>query len=529
MNPASAVGALSAKGWRGSAVLVALGALGGLGHPPVSWPLATIAAFAAGCFALVNCRKQIDAVKVGWLFGVGYFAVSLIWIVEPFMVFPERDGWMAPFAIFFAAAGFGAFWGAGFWTAWKLGIGPGSRALALAGCIAAVGMLREELLTGFPWALPSYVWSDAPVAQALAVVGPHGLTFLTALAAFSPFLARKPWVGATIAAAGISVIWAAGSWRLASGDVEHADQARVRLVQPNVPQAEKWNAAMSEEFFQRLLSLSSRPSDDPVDLVIWPETAVTDLLRNARKRFPEMAASASGAYIVTGVRRHEAGRFYNSMIALNPEGELIGVYDKHHLVPFGEYVPFGGLLSDLGFNGLAADEGGPRMTLIEGNRHERRPGGAVSQLRFDRYDFDFGAGEGGPLGRWRGPRERFLDEIFFPAEAESGPSRGSLLVEGHDRLAQPLLNAALPLIAATLLLASRRGRRGRSKRIGAAAAILVVIEAAMLGAKSMGARHPEFALALYLCPLAAIAACLAVLGHGEAGAARRLRQRATAF
>ena len=360
MNPASAMAAraLSAKGWRGSAALVALGAFGGLGHPPVSWPLATIAAFAVGCFALVSCRKQIDAVKVGWLFGVGYFAVSLIWIVEPFMVFPERDGWMAPFAIFLAAAGFGAFWGAGFWTAWKLGIGPGSRALALAVCIAAIGMLREELLTGFPWALPSYVWSDAPVAQALAVVGPHGLTFLTALAAFSPFLARKPWVGATIAAAGISVIWAAGSLRLASGDVEHADQARVRLVQPNVPQAEKWNAAMSEEFFQRLLSLSSRPSDDPVDLVIWPETAVTDLLKDARKRFPEMAASANGAYIATGVRRHEAGRFYNSMIALNPEGGLIGVYDKHHLVPFGEYVPFGGLLSDLGFNGLAADEGG---------------------------------------------------------------------------------------------------------------------------------------------------------------------------
>ena len=358
MNPASAMGALSAKGWRGSAVLVALGALGGLGHPPISWPLATIVAFAAGCFALVNCRKQIDAVKVGWLFGVGYFAVSLIWIVEPFMVFPERDGWMAPFAIFFAAAGFGAFWGAGFWAAWKLGIGPGSRALALAGCIAAVGMLREELLTGFPWALPSYVWSDEPVAQALAVVGPHGLTFLTALAAFSPFLARKPWVGTIIAAAGISVIWAAGSWRLASGDVEHADQARVRLVQPNVPQAEKWNDAMSEEFFRRLLSLSSRPSDDPVDLVIWPETAVTDLLQDARKRFPEMAASASGAYIVTGVRRHDGGRFYNSMIALSPDGDLIGVYDKRHLVPFGEYVPFGDLLSDLGFNGLAADEGG---------------------------------------------------------------------------------------------------------------------------------------------------------------------------
>lgn len=358
MNLASAMGALSAKGWRGSVALIALGALAGLGHQPFSWPLATIVAFAAGCFALVNCRKQVDAFKVGWLFGAGYFAVSLIWIVEPFMVFPARDGWMAPFAICLSAAGFGGFWGVGFWIAWKLGVGPGSRALALAGCIAAIGMLREELLTGFPWALPSYVWSETPVAQALAFVGPHGLTFLTALAAFSLFLARKPWVGAIIAAAVISIIWAAGSWRLASGEADHADQARVRLVQPNVPQAEKWNAARSEEFFQRLLMLSSLPSDNPVDLVIWPETAVTYLLRDARNRFSEIAASASEAYVVTGVRRQDGGLFYNSMIALNPEGNLVGVYDKHHLVPFGEYVPLGDVLSGLGFNGLAADEGG---------------------------------------------------------------------------------------------------------------------------------------------------------------------------
>ena len=358
MNPASALGLLSAKGWRGSAALVALGALGGIGHAPLSFPLATIAAFAAACFALVNCGKQLDAFKLGWLFGTGYFAVSLNWIVEPFLIFPARDGWMAPFAILFTAAGFGGFWGAGFWFSWRLGTGSGSRALALAGCIAAIGMLREELLTGFPWALPSYVWSETPVAQALAFAGPHGLTFLTALAAFTPFFTRKPWVGAIAAAAGISIIWAAGHWRLVSGDIEQADLARVRLVQPNVPQMEKWNDARSEEFFQRLLRLSFRSSGEPVDLVIWPETAITDLLRDARKRFAEISASANEAYVVTGIRRYERSRLYNSMIALNPEGDLIGIYDKHHLVPFGEYVPFGDVLSGLGFNGLAADEGG---------------------------------------------------------------------------------------------------------------------------------------------------------------------------
>ena len=206
-----------------------------------------------------------------------------------------------------------------------------------------------------------------------------------------------------------------------------------------------------------------------------------------------------------------------------PQGEFLGVLVHDGRRPDNPVTA----MAERG--AVAAGEGGPRMTLIEGNRHERRPGGAVSQLRFDRYDFDFGAGGGGPLGRWRGPRERFLDELFFPAEAEGRPGRrGSLRIEGHDRLAQPLLNAALPLIAATLLLASRRGRRGRAQRIGAAAAVLVVIEAAMLGAKSMGARNPEFALVLYLCPLAATAACLAVLGRGGERAARRLGPRAAA-
>lgn len=365
MRVVEAIGGRSAKGWRGAAALFALGAAAALGHAPTSWPLAALAGFGVAGFFFAHSPSRAAAARIGWLFGAGYFAVSLAWIVEPFLVRPERDGWMAPFALTLSASGFGLFWGLAFGLAHMLGSGPGSRALALAAALTGVGMLREELLTGFPWALPSYVWAETPVAQALAYIGPHGLTFLTLLAAFSPLIWHRRWAGAAVVAiAAVALAWGLGLARLADADA--SGEVRVRLVQPNVPQSEKWNSDRSEEFFQRLLSLTRSPSAEPVDLVVWPETAITALLRNARKRFPEIAAAAGGARVATGIRRLEEGMYYNSMIVLDPSGNQTGQYDKHHLVPFGEYVPLAEELSALGISALASEVGfspgpGPRI------------------------------------------------------------------------------------------------------------------------------------------------------------------------
>ena len=366
MRVVEAIGGRSAKGWRGAAALLALGAAAALGHAPASWPLAALAGFGAAGFLLAHCPGRGAAIRIGWLFGTGYFAVSLVWIVEPFLVRPERDGWMAPFALALSAAGFGLFWGIAFGLARMLGSGSGSRAVALAAALTGVGMLREELLTGFPWALPSYVWAETPVAQALAYIGPHGLTFLTLLAAFSPLLSRRRWIGAAVALAAVASVWGLGLARLADADA--AGNVRVRLVQPNVPQPEKWNPDRGEEFFQRLLALTRAPAAEPVDLVVWPETAITALLRDAHARFPEIAAAAGGARVATGVRRLDEGKYYNSMIVLDPSGLQAGQYDKHHLVPFGEYLPLSSVLTGLDLSGLASQVGfsaGPGSQILD--------------------------------------------------------------------------------------------------------------------------------------------------------------------
>ena len=111
---------------------------------------------------------------LGWLCGAGYFAVSLHWIVEPFLVDAGRHGWMAPFALFFSATGLALFWGAAFGLAAGAGGGV-RRAAAWTAALAGAEMARSYLLTGFPWALVGYAWIDTPAAFWVRLVGPFGL------------------------------------------------------------------------------------------------------------------------------------------------------------------------------------------------------------------------------------------------------------------------------------------------------------------------------------------------------------------
>jgi apolipoprotein N-acyltransferase len=132
----------------------------------------------------------------------------------------------------------------------------------------------------------------------------------------------------------------------------------LRLVQPNAEQDKKWDPRYSSVYFRRQLELSARPAKTPRDLVIWPEAAVTLWLDEAPK-IQKLITEAAGAnaQAIVGIRRFEGARIYNSMALLGPDGRAREVYDKTHLVPFGEYVPFASILSKFGIYGLAAEDG----------------------------------------------------------------------------------------------------------------------------------------------------------------------------
>ena len=348
---------VSRRKWAAPAILVLAGAVAGMGHPPLAAPPAVIIGFAVAARMLAHARSWQAAARFGWLFAASHFAVVMIWVVEPFLVFPERHGWMAPLAVAALAGGLALFWSAGFAAAWALGSGPVSRAVALAVTTVAAEALREVVFTGFPWGLPGYAWSATPVAQLAALIGPLGLSFLTVLAAAALVRDRLLPAGIIVVISCVASLWVFGLARQQSAPLAAPLAPLVRLVQPDVGQDLKWDPDHTEEHYQRLLDLSGQDAVESPAVVVWPETAATFLLSGEDDRLAEISAAAGGMAVI-GIRRYVGGRIFNSMAVIGPGGALEEAYDKRKLVPFGEYIPFGDFLARQGFSGLATDETG---------------------------------------------------------------------------------------------------------------------------------------------------------------------------
>lgn len=334
------------------------------GQAPLNLYPITVLGLLCAFVLLSGAKSGRAAAWVGWFFGAGYFAFALSWIVEPFMVDVARDGWMAPFALIGMAGGFGIFWAAGFWAAHRLSLGRGGRLwIAWPLAMTAVELARAYVLTGFPWAMIGYVWVETPVRQLVSVIGSHGLTLVTLMSVAGVWQIAQHRANAVwLVALPVPFLALAGAGWLMTGPEMDPAQSRpvIRLIQPNAPQRQKWDPAWIPVFFERSLDLTAKPSRTPPALVIWPETSVPVLLRNAAGAFDQMLAASSGVPVVAGIRRVDRGRIYNSLAVIGAGAggaQVSQIYDKYHLVPFGEYIPFGSFFSRFGIRGLAAEDG----------------------------------------------------------------------------------------------------------------------------------------------------------------------------
>lgn len=351
---------LPAATLRAAALPFGTGLVLAAGQAPLSWPLPAFAALAVLLALGARASGWRQAALTGWAGGAGYFAGGLFWIVEPFFVDPVRHGWMAPFALVLLPGGLALFWGLAFGLGHRLGGGRVAPFLTAA-LLAAAEASRAWIFTGFPWALVGYMWIGAPPMQLAAIAGPHGLTLATALAAALGALGLCRGRGRVAGPAAAAVL-VAGTWLWGSGELSRPmppDRAvTLRIVQPNAEQSLKWDPDRAQEFLMRLMTATATaPQGPPPDLVIWPETAVPYLLDDSGHLLAQIDAVAGGRPVAFGIARREAGRYYNSLAVTAPGGGLAQVYDKHHLVPFGEYVPFGEVLGRFGIEGMAASHG----------------------------------------------------------------------------------------------------------------------------------------------------------------------------
>ncbi|MFM7443718.1 MAG: apolipoprotein N-acyltransferase [Tabrizicola sp.] len=338
----------------------ALGALAALGQAPLGFWWATLAGLAGLVWLLQRVTDARGAFLVGLFAGAGYFGLALNWIVEPFLIDIARHGWMAPFAVLLLSFGLALFW-AGAAVAARLFANP---VLGFAAAFTALEALRGVIFTGFPWAMLGHVWIGTPLDQLAALGGASLLSLVTLLAAALPLLFR--WHGLAASALILAAVLGFGLWRLAQ-PLPAAGELAVRLVQPNAEQSEKWEAAKAQEFLDRLLAMTAK--DTPADLTIFPETAVPYMLEYAPSVAAMVVAASEGKPVALGIQREEVGRFYNSLRVLEGTGTETARYDKAHLVPFGEYIPFGDLAFDwFGLRAFAAQAGntysagpGPRV------------------------------------------------------------------------------------------------------------------------------------------------------------------------
>lgn len=336
-------------GRRRLALAFGLGVGVALGQAPTGlWYLA-LAALAGVVWLITRAKGSRDAFWPGLAAGTGYFMLSLSWIVEPFLIDIARHGWMAPFVIIFLSLGFGLFW------AVPAALAKQTPHPAL-GFVAAFGLLewyRGVLWTGFPWAMLGHVWIGTPADQLAAYSGPSGLSLLFLLAAALPVIWRGRGVLASVLV--LALAFGFGQWRLGQ-PLPPEGTTLVRLVQPNAAQEVKWEQALADEHLNRLLRLTAEGSG--ADLTIWPETAVPFMLEYAPSVAGMVTDASGGRMVAVGIQREEDGRFFNSLRVLQGEGQELTRYDKHHLVPFGEYIPFGDLAYDwFGITAFAARAG----------------------------------------------------------------------------------------------------------------------------------------------------------------------------
>jgi len=369
-------------GWRRRVTLAALGAVAAAALPPLHLLPVMLLALPGLVWVWDGSRSRAAAFGAGWWWGLGWYSAGFYWIAYALLIEPEKFGWLIPFATLGLGGVVAVFTGLATLAAWLPRIpGPG-RVLLLAATWTVAEWLRTFVLTGFPWNPLGSVWDGAlPVLQAGALAGVHGLGLMTMLTfgllatLTDPVSARTRRLALAVAALPPLAAWAWGEARLAANPTETIPGIRLRLVQPAVPQTMKWRDDVRERNFADTIALSLEPGFDAVTDVIWPETAASFFLDldEGHRRMIAQAAPPGGLLITGAPRITPRGttplQIWNSLIAIDSAARVVGIYDKVHLVPFGEYVPLRALLplSKITPGGVDFSSGpGPRTLDLPG-------------------------------------------------------------------------------------------------------------------------------------------------------------------
>ena len=464
------------------AAALATGAASAFAFQPAGWWPLMILAIAVLCELVERSGSLKNALLVGWLFGLGQFAVGLNWIATAFTFQAAMPAWLGWIAVVLLSLYLAIYPAMAAGLAWRFGEKNRlALVLALAGGWAVTEWLRATMFTGFAWNPIGVTLVDTPWLSISTVVGTYGLSALVVvLGSLIWMLIHRNWWNSLALSACAVLALTGGAFKPQPLPAE-ATGRPIRVVQPNIGQQDKWRPGFEGEAYRRLewLTIKGQPVQR---LIFWPEAAVTDPLEDGRagaerytqeERLRATRTLASGDLLLTGGLSFSSSDGQkvdgatNSVYVLEPLGRIAGRYDKAHLVPYGEYLPMRPLLSAIGLSRLApgdidfANGPGPRTIELPGNWgkvgfqlcYEIIFSGQVVD-RSDRPDFIFNPSNDAWFGRW-GPPQHLAQARLRAAEEglpviRSTPTGISALVDGHGTLVRSLPWQTAGMIDATL-------------------------------------------------------------------------------
>ena len=467
--------------WGARFLALFAGALAIVSQPPFSFPWILGLSLPVLFWVWHSAASPARAFWIGWFAGLGYFAGTLNWIAEPFLVQPEIYGWMIPFAVSGMAGGMALFWGAGFWLAKRIGSAGWGAPFALTFGLVGMEWLRGNILSGFPWSLLGYAWVETPFILAAADVGIYGITLWTVLLGMllghvkiaSTLRQRlSSFAIFVILFCSPALVTFSQSLNLMGKDPRAGSGPSVGIVQPNVAQKDKWQPHLREAHLKDLLDKTRQLSAQGADVVIWPEAATPyqiDKIPQLQRVIGE--ALKPGAVLLAGAVRFEGEDAFNSLVAVGSDGTVLDIYDKQHLVPFGEQIPLEPLLSRLGLRAMISLPGG----FTSGGERERSMsvGGLPAFVPMICYEAIFPAEimrratqdewlvhvtNDAWFGNWIGPYQHLAMARVRAIErglpvARSANTGISAMIDGYGRTV-----ASLPLNEAGVLLESLPNR-----------------------------------------------------------------------
>lgn len=347
--------------WKNKFLIAALaGTFCSLAFAPLHFFIAAPISLSVFYFLLEGTSKKKEIFWLGFFYGFGYFLSGIYWIAISLLVDAASFAWLIPFALTLIPAAL-ALYLAMFALTYRFFVNKFKfvfayqKILIFSLCWLVFEILRSLLFTGFPWNLLGYIWMfDVHFAQLGSIFGIYGLSLFAVLISLLPTLffshsrvatSNKIFAAILVASFLANVIY--GYLRVADSKLTTNHQNKLRLVQANIKQEMKWDASEKYQNLLRHIELTNSKNLDGISAVIWSETAVPYAIEEGSELLEKLhEATPTNGVLITGAlrlgyldaRKNQVTKAWNSVFTLNKSG-IVNTYDKHHLVPFGEYIP----------------------------------------------------------------------------------------------------------------------------------------------------------------------------------------------